>query len=643
MVDALQVVRPVDRRRHPGVQGLDRGQPVARGDVLGAELLAVLEVVPDEVLGQRPVGAVAAHRGLPHVPVGVDHAGHHDAAAGVDLLGALGHVQAGPTAAIRSSTTRTSASVSTVPASSMVSTVPPRRTTGRPGSAGLGVAHGSSWTSSSRFPDGCPHQRRAVRWRSPWRAAGACQGAPRRAPRPVDSALRRRQRLRDADGRSSADSRPRGTDARSGAQDEHEPRGTAAGTARARSPGCSWPTSPGSWPAPTARCCWPTSAPRWSRWRAPAATTPAPGRRRSATGVSTYYLGVNRNKRSVALDLKDPGDVAVARELARRADVLVENFKPGGLARFGLDYDAVAAINPGVVYASISGFGSGPGGAALPGYDLIVQAISGFMSLTGDPDGEPYRAGVAALRRHGRPARHHRRPLRAQPAARDRPRAARRGQPAVLGALGPGQPDQRLRRRRRGPVPDGQQPPEPVPLRAAALRRRRADRHRRQRRAVPQAVRGARRPGAGRGPAVRRNEDRTANRDELRPLLVERLRTRAKMEWFRDIIGAGVPCGPINTIDQGVAFAEEVGLDPVVTRRRGGRRRPLGAQPDHLLGDRGRATGCRRRTLDEHGAEIRRWLAEPARRRSRHEPTACPSRPPSAPPPPTRSGCSART
>ena len=88
-------------------------------------------------------------------------------------------------------------------------------------------------------------------------------------------------------------------------------------------------------------------------------------------GISTYYLGVNRNKRSVALDLKNPDDVVLARELARRADILVENFKPGGLARFGLDYDSVAESNPGVVYASISGFGSGPGGAALPGYDLI--------------------------------------------------------------------------------------------------------------------------------------------------------------------------------------------------------------------------------------------------------------------------------
>ena len=111
-------------------------------------------------------------------------------------------------------------------------------------------------------------------------------------------------------------------------------------------------------------------------------------------------------------------------------------------------------------------------------------------------------------------------------------------------------------------------------------------------------------------PRFRRNEDRTANRDELRPLLVERLRTRSKMDWFRDIIGAGVPCGPINTIDQGVAFAEEIGLDPVVDgrRRRGRRARRCATRspsrpprPDYRLPP---------PTLDEHGAEIRRWLAD---------------------------------
>src|SRR3954463_6810104 len=89
-------------------------------------------------------------------------------------------------------------------------------------------------------------------------------------------------------------------------------------------------------------------------------------------GVATYYLGVNRNKRSVALDLKDPGDVALAQELAGRADILMENFRPGGLARFGLDYDAVSRANPAVVYASISGFGRGPRGAPPPRHGPIL-------------------------------------------------------------------------------------------------------------------------------------------------------------------------------------------------------------------------------------------------------------------------------
>src|SRR5258707_2859743 len=113
-------------------------------------------------------------------------------------------------------------------------------------------------------------------------------------------------------------------------------------------------------------------------------------------GVATYYLAINRNKRSVALDLRDPADLAAAGELARRADVLVQNFKPGGLARFALDYHSVRAGNPDVIYASISGFGAG-GGKDLPGYDLMVQAMSGLMSLTGDAEGPPYRAGISAF------------------------------------------------------------------------------------------------------------------------------------------------------------------------------------------------------------------------------------------------------
>ena len=114
-------------------------------------------------------------------------------------------------------------------------------------------------------------------------------------------------------------------------------------------------------------------------------------------GTSTYFMAINRNKRSVALDLKTGEDRAAAQELARRADVFVENFKPGGLRRFGLDYETVSQGNPGIVYASISGFGSGPGGRDLPGYDLMVQAMSGLMSLTGAADGPPFRAGISVF------------------------------------------------------------------------------------------------------------------------------------------------------------------------------------------------------------------------------------------------------
>src|SRR5437763_10564174 len=113
-------------------------------------------------------------------------------------------------------------------------------------------------------------------------------------------------------------------------------------------------------------------------------------------GVATYYMAINRNKRSITLDFNDPADLQLAHELASRADVFIENFKPGGLKRFGLDYDAVHQQNRGIIYASSSGFGTAQG-ASLPGYDLIVQAISGLMSLTGEPNGPAYRSGISVF------------------------------------------------------------------------------------------------------------------------------------------------------------------------------------------------------------------------------------------------------
>ncbi|HEY4334222.1 MAG TPA: CoA transferase [Ilumatobacteraceae bacterium] len=115
-------------------------------------------------------------------------------------------------------------------------------------------------------------------------------------------------------------------------------------------------------------------------------------------GVATYYSSLNRNKRSVTLDLTAESDRALAVELAARADVLVENFRPGTLERFGLGFDQLREANPGLVYCSITGFGAATEEAAdLSGYDLMIQAMSGLMSVTGKPDGEPTKVGVALV------------------------------------------------------------------------------------------------------------------------------------------------------------------------------------------------------------------------------------------------------
>jgi crotonobetainyl-CoA:carnitine CoA-transferase CaiB-like acyl-CoA transferase len=319
-------------------------------------------------------------------------------------------------------------------------------------------------------------------------------------------------------------------------------------------------------------------------------------------GVSTYYLGINRNKRSISLNLKDPADRVVALELARRADVMIENFKPGGLARFGLDYSSVAAANEKIVYASISGFGSGAG-ADLPGYDLMVQAISGLMSLTGDADGPPYRAGISVFDvmagMHASigilAALHHR-------------AASGRGQHVEVNLLSSALSG--LVNHSSGYVAGGTVPfrmgnahPSLFPYESLPT----ADGdliviagNDGQFRKLCQVLD---LPDLPADPRFARNQDRTANRAELRPILLERLAKRGKDEWFRDLIAAGVPCAPINTIDGGVAFASSLGLDPVISSGGvPGVRNPItfsATPPAYELPPPG---------LDEHGEEIRAWL-----------------------------------
>jgi crotonobetainyl-CoA:carnitine CoA-transferase CaiB-like acyl-CoA transferase len=325
-------------------------------------------------------------------------------------------------------------------------------------------------------------------------------------------------------------------------------------------------------------------------------------------GVSTYYLGINRNKRSIALDLREPEDLAVARKLAARADVLIENFKPGGLSRFELDYESVAAGNPGVIYASISGFGTGAG-AGLPGYDLMVQAISGLMSLTGDPDGSPYRAGIAvfdvmtgmhavigilsALHHRGTSGRGQHIDVNLLSSALSG--LVNHSSAYVAGGVVP---------YRMGNAHPSLFPYEPLPTADGELIVIAGNDGQFAKLCDVLGV-----PELVGDPRFAHNSDRTANRDQLRPLLVDRLRTRTKDEWFRALIAAGVPCAPINTIDDGVAFAKELGLDPVVEVGDGDRAVPSVRNPITFS-----ATPPRYDLpppgLDEHGAEVRTWLSE---------------------------------
>ncbi|MBO9315285.1 MAG: CoA transferase [Chloroflexus sp.] len=112
-------------------------------------------------------------------------------------------------------------------------------------------------------------------------------------------------------------------------------------------------------------------------------------------GLSAYFIAVNRNKQSVTLNLKHPDGQAIARTLAQRADVLIENFLPGTMARLGLSYDDLRIVNPRLIYCSITGYGQYGPDAHRPGYDTVIQAEGGLMSITGDPDGPPMKTGVA--------------------------------------------------------------------------------------------------------------------------------------------------------------------------------------------------------------------------------------------------------
>ncbi|MEU6577341.1 CoA transferase [Streptomyces sp. NPDC046805] len=325
--------------------------------------------------------------------------------------------------------------------------------------------------------------------------------------------------------------------------------------------------------------------------------------------VATYYLGINRGKRSIALDLRDETDAALARELARRADVLIENFKPGATAKYGLDFDTVRHDNPGLVYTSITGFGSGAG-RHVPGYDLMVQAVSGLMSLTGEPDGPPYRAGISVF--DVMAGNHATIGILAALRHRDATGEGQLVEVNLLSSALTGLVNHSSAFVAGGTVPyrmgnahPSVFPYEPLPTADNDLIVAAANDGQFRRLCEVLGI-----PEVADDPRFARNADRTVHREQLRPLLVERLVTRGADEWFTLLVEAGVPSGPINTIDGGFAMADRFGLEPVVTAGEGERAVPTTRHPIRFS-----ATPAGYRLpppdLDEHGDELRTWLSHP--------------------------------
>lgn len=321
---------------------------------------------------------------------------------------------------------------------------------------------------------------------------------------------------------------------------------------------------------------------------------------------STYFLSINRNKHSIVLDFSSEGDRVIAREIAAKADVMLENFKPGGLKKFGLDYESVSAINPEIIYGSITGFGT-TGGANLPGYDLLVQGISGMMSLTGAQDTDPFRCGVAVfdvmtglLSAVGVLAALHHRTQTGE------------GQLVELNLMSSalaGLVNQSGAYAISGTVPTrmGNAHPSIYPYEPFSTR-------------DGQLILAVGNDGQFRrlceslgcaslvdDPRFATNVQRSVHRDELRPILTEYLSARTAAEWFEALANLGIPCAPILDVKGGVETAERLGLDPIVTLGEGDSaistiRNPIGfsrTQPSYDLIP---------PTLDNGSALIREWI-----------------------------------
>jgi len=280
----------------------------------------------------------------------------------------------------------------------------------------------------------------------------------------------------------------------------------------------------------------------------------------ASDGQSTYFHSVNRNKESLALDLGLPEDLAIATNLALRADILIENFKPGTMHRYGLGYEELRSINPKLIWCSITGFGSTTG-RDLPGYDLLVQAMGGLMSITGDD--EPTKAGVALVDvltgLHAcvsiLGALHH----------RDRTGQGQAIEVTLLGTLLSALVNQASAYVQAGVVSErmGNAHPSIAPYEVYQASDRPiviAVGNDAQFARMAQVLDHAE---LANDPRFATNPERVNHRFALNATLNAALKARTADYWQREFQRVGVPAGPVNDIAQAFALAQSLGLDPI--------------------------------------------------------------------------------
>lgn len=327
--------------------------------------------------------------------------------------------------------------------------------------------------------------------------------------------------------------------------------------------------------------------------------------------VGTYYLSINRNKNSIKLNLKDPDDLETAYAIIDRADVLIDNFRVGSLDKFGLDPETVTKRWPELIHAKITGFGS-RAGAQLPGYDMLIQASSGFMSMTGSPDGPPQKAGYAFI-------------------------DVLTGLHTTVGILA-----SLLRRERFGGGGEtirtnllsaalssmvnmtsaavasdaemtrtGNDHPSIFPYGPFSAKDRELVICVGNNKQFATLVDGLDSPDLANDPRFATNEQRNVNREELRPILTELLAAKTADEWIDLFRAKGLPIAPILSVREAIDFADDLELEPVVeiTTKDGTDRVPFVSNPLDMSS--GGITYTKAAPgLDEDRDDVLEWIAQ---------------------------------